>query len=103
MNTSRTLLLAVIASAIAAFFYFGGTQYLTLDMLKSQQAGIAAFRDQHAALAIVFYGLIYIAVTGLSLPGAAILTLAGGVRYSVCSGARSLCLSPRRLAQHWHF
>lgn len=86
MNTSRTLLLAVIASAIAAFFYFGGTQYLTLDMLKSQQAGIAAFRDQHAAAAIVFYGLIYIAVTGLSLPGAAILTLAGGAIFGLFWG-----------------
>jgi len=86
MNTSRTLLLIVIASAIAAFFYFDGSQYLTLNMLKSQQAGITAFRDQHAALAIILYGLIYIAVTGLSLPGAAILTLAGGAIFGLFWG-----------------
>jgi uncharacterized membrane protein YdjX (TVP38/TMEM64 family) len=78
--------LVVIASAIAAFFYFGGQQYLTLDMLKSQQGRIAAFRDEHATLAIAVYGLIYIAVTGLSLPGAAILTLAGGALFGLLWG-----------------
>lgn len=86
MNASRILLLLVIASAIAAFFYFNGQQYLTLEMLKSQQAGIAAFRDDHAILAIAVYGLIYIAVTGLSLPGAAILTLAGGAIFGLFWG-----------------
>ena len=87
MNTSRTLLLIVIASAIAAFFYFDGQRYLTLDMLKSQQATIAAFRDEHAALSFAVYGLIYITVTALSLPGAAILTLAGGAIFGLLWGA----------------
>ena len=86
MNTSRTLLLIVIASAIAAFFFFGGQHYLTLDMLKSQQATIAAFRDGHAVLSFAIYGLIYIAVTALSLPGAAILTLAGGAIFGLLWG-----------------
>jgi uncharacterized membrane protein YdjX (TVP38/TMEM64 family) len=86
MNASRILLLLVIAGAIAAFFYFNGQRYLTLEMLKSQQAGIAAFRDDHAILAIAVYGLIYIAVTGLSLPGAAILTLAGGAIFGLFWG-----------------
>lgn len=86
MNTSRLMLLIVIACAVAAFFYFGVQQYLTLAMLKSQQVGIATFRDQHVILAIVVYGLIYIAVTGLSLPGATILTLAGGALFGLFWG-----------------
>ena len=86
MNTPRTFLIIVIATAISAFFYFDGPQYLTLDMLKSQQHRIAAFRDQHALLAIAVYGLIYIAVAGLSLPGAAILTLAGGALFGLLWG-----------------
>lgn len=86
MNTPKIVLLLVIAGAIAAFFYFNGQQYLTLEMLKAQQAGIAAFRDNHAILAIAVYGLIYIAVTGLSLPGAAILTLAGGAIFGLFWG-----------------
>lgn len=80
------MLLLVIASAIAVFFYCNGQQYLTLDMLKSQQTSIATFCDSHAILAIALYGLIYIAVTGLSLPGAAILTLAGGAAFGLFWG-----------------
>jgi uncharacterized membrane protein YdjX (TVP38/TMEM64 family) len=86
MNTPRTLLLVVIASAIAAFFYFDGQQYLTLEMLKSQQTYIEAYRDKHLVFSIAAYGLIYIVVTGLSLPGAAILTLAGGALFGLFWG-----------------
>ena len=86
MNSSRLLLLAAIAIAIAAFFFFDGQQYLTLDRLKAQQAAIAAFRDSHALAAIAIYGLIYIAVTGLSLPGATLLTLAGGALFGLLWG-----------------
>lgn len=86
MNTPKIVLLLVIASAIAAFFYFNGQQYLTLEILKSQQASIATFRDNNAVLAIALYGLIYIAVTALSLPGAAILTLAGGAVFGLLEG-----------------
>ena len=86
MNTSRLLLLAAIAIAIAAFFFFDGRQYLTLDSLKAQQASIAAYRDSHAIEAIALYGLIYIAVTGLSLPGATLLTLAGGAIFGLFWG-----------------
>ena len=86
MNTSRLLLLAAIAIAIAAFFFFDGQQYLTLDRLKAQQAAIAAYRDSHAIEAVAIYGLIYIAVTGLSLPGATLLTLAGGAIFGLLWG-----------------
>jgi len=86
MNTSRIVLLMVIATAIAAFFALDGPTYLTLDMLKSQYAVITAFRDAHRAQAIAFYGLFYIAVTGLSLPGATVLTLAGGAIFGLFWG-----------------
>jgi uncharacterized membrane protein YdjX (TVP38/TMEM64 family) len=86
MNVSKIMLLLVITSAIAAFFYCNGQQYLTLEMLKSQHTNIIAFRDNNQILAIVVYGLIYIAVTGLSLPGATILTLAGGAIFGLFWG-----------------
>jgi uncharacterized membrane protein YdjX (TVP38/TMEM64 family) len=86
MNLPRISLIVVIAIAIAAFFYFGGQQCLTLDRLKDQQSSIAAFRDAHTLLAVIIYGLVYIAVTGLSLPGATILTLAGGALFGLFWG-----------------
>jgi len=61
-------------------------QYLTLDTLKSKQGAIENYRSIHPELTAIIYGLIYIAVTGLSLPGATILTLAGGAVFGVLWG-----------------
>ncbi len=86
MNISRLALLAIIAALMAAFFIFDLQSYLTLDSLKTQQESIGAYRSDHPVMAIVIYALIYVAVTGLSLPGAAILTLAGGAVFGLLWG-----------------
>ena len=86
MNLSRIALLVFIVALIAAFFAFDLQSYLTLETLKAQQASIAAYRNNHPDSAIAIYALIYIAVTGLSLPGAAILTLAGGAVFGLLWG-----------------
>ncbi len=86
MKSSKVLLLLIIAVLIALFFVFDLQQYLSLDALKSQQEAIDSYRNAHPILAIVIYTLIYIAVTGLSLPGAAILTLAGGAIFGLLWG-----------------
>ncbi|MDD2722899.1 MAG: FAD-dependent oxidoreductase [Methylovulum sp.] len=86
MNPSRILLLAIIAVAITVFFAVGGHHYLTLDMLKTQQDSLFAYRDAHRQLTIALYGLIYIIVTGLSLPGATVMTLAGGALFGLLWG-----------------
>jgi len=79
-------LLIIIALLIGAFFYFDLLQLLTLDNLKSQQETIVAYRNDHPLLATAIYALVYIAVTGLSLPGATILTLAGGAIFGLLWG-----------------
>jgi len=86
MKQSRTVLLLVIAGLIALFFSFDLQHYLTLDSLKSQQAAIADYRQNHPLPAIALYAALYIAVTALSLPGAAILTLAGGAVFGLLPG-----------------
>jgi len=86
MNPSRVVLLAIIAIAITVFFASGGHHYLTLGMLKTQQDSLFAYRDEHRQLAIGLYGLIYILVTGLSLPGATVMTLAGGALFGLLWG-----------------
>jgi len=86
MNFSRLALLAFIAALIAAFFIFDLQNYLTLETLKAQQEAIGAYRSNHPGMTVAIYALIYIAVTGLSLPGAAILTLAGGAVFGLLWG-----------------
>lgn len=86
MKTSKNILLLAIVVLMAVFFIFDFHQYLSLDVLKEQQAAIESYRSTQPVLTVVFYMLIYIAVTGLSLPGATILTLAGGAVFGVIWG-----------------
>lgn len=79
MNKSKTFLLLAIVAAIAAFYALDGQQYLTRDYFLSLYA-----EDPLWTVAIFF--LIYVAVTGLSLPGAALLTLIGGAIFGLSTG-----------------
>ncbi len=86
MKLSQIILLLIIAVFITAFFVFDLTQYLSIDWLKMQQTNLDYYRSKLPILAVVMYMLIYVTVTGLSLPGAAILTLAGGAIFGVLWG-----------------
>jgi len=86
MLNARIYLLISIALLIGTFFYFDLQQFLTLDNLKSQQETIVTYRNDHPLLATAIYAIVYIAVTGLSLPGATILTLAGGAVFGLLWG-----------------
>ncbi|GAB4040827.1 MAG: bifunctional TVP38/TMEM64 family protein/FAD-dependent oxidoreductase [Rubrivivax sp.] len=86
MNRSRLLLLLALAAAVAAFFALGLQRYLTLEYLKSAQAGFAALYAERPLVVIAAYFALYVAVAALSLPGAAILTLAGGAIFGLWVG-----------------
>ena len=86
MKTGKLLLLAAIAALVAAYFAFDLGQYLSLDYFKSQQAAIEAYRSAHPWQAALVFFAIYVAVTGLSLPGAAIMTLVAGAIFGVVTG-----------------
>ncbi|WP_299072175.1 FAD-dependent oxidoreductase [uncultured Paraglaciecola sp.] len=83
MNFKRGLLLVVIAGLIGAFFVFDLGQFLTLDSLKSNQQALADFIQQNWLQAFVGYFVLYVVVTALSLPGAAILTLGAGALFGL--------------------
>ncbi|WP_415883191.1 dihydrolipoyl dehydrogenase [Neptuniibacter sp. QD34_54] len=79
-------LLLVILSAIAAFFIFDLAQYLNLDFIKSNQASFEQYYAENPIKTVaIFFGL-YVLVTGLSLPGAAIMTLIGGALFGLVTG-----------------
>ena len=60
-----------------AYFVFDLGRYFSLDYLKAQQAVIDTWYRANPLRTALVYFLVYVAVTGLSLP-AALLTLAGG-------------------------
>jgi uncharacterized membrane protein YdjX (TVP38/TMEM64 family) len=86
-NLMKKIALLVAGSALAAiFFAFDLQQYLTLDYLKESQAKFADLYQTKPVMVIGVYMAIYILVTALSLPGAVILTLAGGALFGLVTG-----------------
>jgi pyruvate/2-oxoglutarate dehydrogenase complex dihydrolipoamide dehydrogenase (E3) component/uncharacterized membrane protein YdjX (TVP38/TMEM64 family) len=86
MRKPKLLLLAAIAVLIVVFFAFDLGHFFTLDFFKSQQAAIDGYVQASPIQAGLVFFLIYIAVTGLSLPGAAIMTLAAGAIFGLLWG-----------------
>ncbi len=86
MNRSRLVVIALFVVAIAAFFIFDLGHYFSLEFLKSRQADIDAWYQSNPVLTIGAFFAAYVAVTGLSLPGAAVMTLAAGALFGLVTG-----------------
>ena len=76
----------IVVGLIVAFFAFDLGRYFSLEYLKAQQANIMAYYEAHRWRTVLIYFLIYVAVTGLSLPGAAVMTLFGGAMFGLLWG-----------------
>jgi pyruvate/2-oxoglutarate dehydrogenase complex dihydrolipoamide dehydrogenase (E3) component/uncharacterized membrane protein YdjX (TVP38/TMEM64 family) len=112
MNKLRLAVLIAIAGLAAAFFALGGHRYLSLEQLRAQHAAIQSYRDAHPWEAGAAFFALYVAVTGLSLPGAAVMTLAAGaifglpwgvviVSFASTIGATLALVASRFLLRDW--
>ena len=86
MNKNKLALLALLVAAIAAFFAFDLGRFFSLAYVKSAQADFAALYAARPLQIIAGFLAVYVAVTALSLPGAAILTLLGGAVFGLGVG-----------------
>ncbi|MEZ5701186.1 MAG: VTT domain-containing protein, partial [Burkholderiaceae bacterium] len=86
MNLRKVILLAALALGIGAFFAFDLGRFLTLDYLKSSQAAFSDLYANRPFTVAGVYFLVYVATTALSLPGATIITLAGGAIFGLLWG-----------------
>ena len=82
----KATLVLVLLGAIVAYFVFDLGQILSLENFKASQADIVAAKDANPLLYISGFFLLYVAVTGLSIPGAAIMTLIAGALFGVLIG-----------------
>ena len=87
MSKGRLAVVVIFVALVVAFFWFDLTRYLDLEYLKSRQADIDALYRDHPVALLAGYFLIYVAITGLSLPGAAIMTLLGGAVFGLLWGS----------------
>jgi uncharacterized membrane protein YdjX (TVP38/TMEM64 family) len=78
VSPKKIALLVVVAALVAAYFALDLGRFLTLEALKANRDALFATYDANRAPFLLGFVLVYIAVTALSLPGAAILTLTGG-------------------------
>lgn len=87
MTLKRLLPLAVLVALIGAAFVLRLDRYLTLDALRDNRATLLAFVESNRLTAVLGFMLAYAGVVALSLPGATIMTLAGGFLFGVALGA----------------
>jgi len=112
LSKSKLLVIAIIAAAITAFFVFDLKQYITLDYFQAQREAINATVATDPLRAGLLFFAIYTVATGLSLPGAAVLTLIAGavfgllwgtviVSFASTIGATLAFLTSRFLLRDW--
>jgi len=86
VSRNKVVLLLIVAAAVAAFFAFDLGHYLSLAAIKEHQAGLGALYAEHPVLVLGSFFAAYVAVTALSLPGAAVMTLAAGAIFGLFAG-----------------
>ena len=104
---SRLYLLLLLLILIGVFVAFDVTQYLNLDLIKSRQDDLVLWRSNHPLRAAASFFCVYVMVAALSLPGAAVMTLAAGAIFGlgygslIVSFASSIGATLAFLASRW--
>lgn len=86
MNPKKIVLLIALACALAAAYHFDVGQYLNLEYFKAQQEQINQYVTANHVLSLGLFFVIYVAVTALSIPGAALMTLVAGALFGLLEG-----------------
>lgn len=77
-SLGRLAPLIILIAGLIAFFVFDLDKYVTLSALKENRQVLADWVQETGALAFLVYMLVYAVVTAFSIPGGAIMTIAGG-------------------------
>jgi uncharacterized membrane protein YdjX (TVP38/TMEM64 family) len=86
MTRRRVLLGLLLGALVAAYFAFDLRQYVSLDFFQARRSAIEAYVTAAPVRAAALFFLVYVLVTGLSVPGAAVLTLIAGALFGTLAG-----------------
>lgn len=78
--------LLMLVTIVVIVFASGATRFLNLDVLQEHEAGLRTLIGQNLVLALTAFVGIYAVSTAISLPGASVLTLAGGYLFGTWIG-----------------
>ena len=112
MNKTKLILIALLVIAIFGYITLDLGQYLTLEYAQSQLSNIQDYKNENFAQTALIYFIGYVIATGLSIPGAIIITLLGGaifglfwgtllVSFASSIGATLAFLASRVLLRDW--
>ncbi|GAB2196753.1 FAD-dependent oxidoreductase [Sessilibacter sp. MAH4] len=77
----KIIIVIAIAILVGLFFAFDGTQYLSVEGIKNNVDTLQAWRAESALTFAIIFFTVYVITTALSVPGAALLTLAAGALF----------------------
>ena len=111
-SMGKIIIAFLLLTGIGSFLYFDLGQYLSLESLKANRDSLLTYTDSNFALAVSIFIVVYIVQTAFSLPGGAVLTLAGGflfgsvlgtlvVNVGATTGATLAFLAARYLLRDW--
>jgi uncharacterized membrane protein YdjX (TVP38/TMEM64 family) len=83
----RVLPLALLVAAGIAFVVAGGSRYLSLAALAENRDWLSALVQRWGSIAALVYIALYAVLIALSVPGGAVLTIAGGFLFGTWAGA----------------
>jgi uncharacterized membrane protein YdjX (TVP38/TMEM64 family) len=86
MNKKKLFILISVALLATLFFYFDLGRFITLEALKENRKQLAAFYASHRLTTVAMFMVLYVLQTALSLPGAAVLSLAAGAIFGAVMG-----------------
>ena len=81
MRTKQIAVITVVSIALVAWFYFDLGRLLQLEVLQQRIGDLRAWYGSNPLMAGLIYFAVYVVVTALSVPGAAVMTLAGGALF----------------------
>jgi uncharacterized membrane protein YdjX (TVP38/TMEM64 family) len=86
MNLKKVILMLIGVAGVTLFFWLDLQRFLTLTSLKANRQALLDMYAAHKLIVVAGFMLIYIVQTALSLPGAAILSLAAGAIFGPLMG-----------------
>jgi len=93
LSLSRMLPLVAVAIVLFLFFYFRLYEYLSFDALQENRGQLLAWTQQYYLWVVLAYMGIYIVAVAVSVPGATLLTLAGGFLFGLIYGTLFVVIS----------
>ena len=90
---NRWWVLALLGLLVGLFFIFDLGRFFSLEVLKESHDDLQQAYQEHPLYIIGIYSLTYIVMAAMSLPGAAVMSLAGGAMFGLWVGVPIVLIS----------